>query len=88
MMLKPIFNKAENDNIVKINQDKINDKLFEITDDETSHWSLVCGKYSNPSSESSDSTSNVPSHNNAYESDFGMLDILMRLRPNANVKTF
>ena len=48
---------------------------------------LVGGKYSNPSNELKESASNVPAENKASESDFGLLDLLMRLRPNANVET-
>ena len=49
---------------------------------------LIGGKYSNPSDDLLQRSSNVPSHNKASESDFGLLDLLMRLRPNANVETF
>ena len=41
-----------------------------------------------PSDEVMESASNVPANNKASESDFAILDLLIRMKPRANVETF
>ena len=44
-------------------------------------------KYWNPSNSVSEAASNVPVTNKASESDFAILDLMVRTKPNANVQT-
>ncbi|XP_065647261.1 uncharacterized protein LOC136077007 isoform X2 [Hydra vulgaris] len=48
---------------------------------------LSGGKYWNPSNSVSEAASNVPVTNKASESDFAILDLMVRTKPNANVQT-
>ena len=48
---------------------------------------LQGGIYDNPSDEVIESASIVPAHNKASESDFAILDLLIRMKPSANVET-
>ncbi|XP_065656137.1 uncharacterized protein LOC136081830 [Hydra vulgaris] len=48
---------------------------------------LPGGKYWNPSNSVSEAASNVPVTNKASESDFAILDLMVRTKPNANVQT-
>nr|XP_047144798.1 uncharacterized protein LOC124818272 [Hydra vulgaris] len=48
---------------------------------------LPGGKYWNPSNSVSEAASNVPVTNKASESDFAILDLMFRTKPNANVQT-
>ena len=45
------------------------------------------GKYRAPSQTVNESAKNVPSHNKASESDFAILDLLIRTKPNSNIET-
>ena len=48
---------------------------------------LQGGIYDNPLYEVIESASNVPAHNKASESDFAILDLLIQIKPSANVET-
>ena len=48
---------------------------------------LVGGEHSLPSDHEKVKYSNVPAHNKASESDFAILDLLIRMKPRANIET-
>ena len=48
---------------------------------------LPGGVHYRPSENQQAEASNVPSHNKASESDFTILDLLIRMKPNANIET-
>ena len=48
---------------------------------------LPGGIYHRLSEEQKAAAANVPSHNRASESDFAILDMLVRMKPNANIET-
>ena len=48
---------------------------------------LPGGDHYRPSEQTKASASNVPAHNKASESDFAILDMLIRMKPSANIET-
>ena len=45
------------------------------------------GKYIDPSSSIKLNAKNIPAHNKASESDFAILDLLLKTKPNSNIET-